>query len=287
MATEFTPTVKLFQKRLFEDRMPDRYTEVTTEFARLEDRIEELEQAGKIAEYTAFAKGWDHRVNLAHRNNAGGHAKRVLEQFERCRSWAHRSEVSLEGFQEVEIRGERYAEFPDLCLVAEVDRTVTGVFPCLDGTKRYSIDDYLDALAAGRDWRSWQPSTTLSTPDRGDHGAIKTQLIDSSESLLGPDWEFVADEYSVPMDSGEGYGHIDLVFTHEADTSFLLVEVKPGVDEIDQAFGQLLRYQEGFLQDRSLPYLSTDDIELAIASPHFAGVHKTAASRHDIRTVEV
>lgn len=281
------PNLQLFIRNLHAES-----SEKTEEIKERRDavikRMEQLEANGKIADCDVFNKAWDRMIGSGHRDNRGGGMKFAVDKYDEFNRWATRNHLSIRPhFNQVDTLG-GMIRFPDLCLAAYEGSNVRGVFPCSDETTVYSIEDYLDAMKAGEDWRDWKQANPSITPDWGLHGDIKLNLIYNTNETVGEEWEFVVDEYSVQSGSyQEEWGRIDLVFQHTSQERYLLVEVKPDKDEVDTAFGQALRYRYQFLGDRTIPDLGPSDIELGIAAPKFYESHQKAADEVGIRLIPV
>lgn len=252
------------------------------------NRLETLEDEGMIEQYDVFEKE-PKRVSTSYRNATTGYQKAAVERYDEFQRWATRHGFTLQPFfdeRPLSPRTEDSVFFPDMYLVAREERKLQGVFPCSDGETEYSIGYYLSALEEGRDWEHYDSAASLTTPDYGAHGAIKAHIKENLSSVAGEEWVEAEDEYAV---ESERRGQIDLLCRHEDRRRYLLIEVKPkkDKDEIDKAFGQILRYKYQFIADRNIPDLTPDEIELAIAAPEFYDFHHEAAKQVGIRLITV
>ena len=288
MSVPIQPRVELFVRNIFEPDEPERAKTVQTHRNKIVNKLKQLEISGKISEYELHDKAWDHLISSGHRKAAGGHSKGALERYDEFSTWAAMSGFSIQPYFNEDETLEGYVRFPDLCLAVYEGFNVRSVFPCSDETTVYSIEDYLDSVEEGVDWKIWTQDHDSITPDWGPHGDVKFPLIYDSSTYLGDEWEFVEDEYHVT--SGEfieEQGQIDIVFKHQTEERYLLVEVKPDRDLVDKAFGQALRYRYQFLSDRSNPALGLDEVDLAIAAPGFHEYHEKAAEEVGIRLLYI
>jgi len=79
--------------------------------------------------------------------------RKLIEQFGAIWEWSHETVDPL-GFEEREIdssvTGEHHRILvpPELCLLLSVDGELSGVFPCSIEGESYTVEDYLETLAA-------------------------------------------------------------------------------------------------------------------------------------------
>jgi hypothetical protein len=172
---------------------------------------------------------------------------------------------------------------PEIFLTLNEDGQLKGFFPCSDGETGYSVEWILNCLEEGRDWEKWEnKESTLSYRDSSPiHGAIKSYIKGNAERLLEGEWAYYKEERPV----GEDGWRADLVFKHESDSRYNLVEVKPSkeTEKVDRAFGQLFRYRHSFVNDKIS--VGVGDVELTIAAPDFHDSHREAAEELGISLV--
>lgn len=281
------PSLKLFARNIFGEE-PELKEDIERERNSIERRLEELEKSGTISGFEIFTKAWDRMMSPEHRNNRGGSMKFAIDKYDEFSHWASKNGLSLRPhFNQVDTL-DGMIRFPDLCLAAYDGLNVRGVFPCSDENTVYTVDDYLTAIEQGEDWRDWKQGNQSLSPDWGAHGDVKLHIVYNPDEIVGKEWEFVVDEYSVQSGQyEEERGRIDLVFKHTRKEKFLLIEVKPNRDEVDAAFGQALRYRYQFLGDRNVPGLGPEDVELAIAAPDFYESHRRAAQEIGVQLLSV
>jgi hypothetical protein len=203
-------------------------------------------------------------------------------RISRWRRWARNRgfEIPLK-----KLSGNDRLVLPEIFLTLNEDGQLKGFFPCSDGETGYSVEWILNCLEEGRDWEKWEDNpSTLSTKDPSRvHGAIKSHIKNNPEELLGEGWRYSEDEYVVGGFGGGG--QIDLIFKHESETRYNLVEVKPSkeTEKVDRAFGQLFRYRHSFVNDKIS--VGVGDVELTIAAPDFHDSHREAAEELGISLV--
>ena len=243
---------------------------------RLKGKIEALESDGVIDE-AKFETHWKRRELERKRDS---HA--WIGKLER---WESNSSFELPIKEDVHPNGDRHLILPQIFLRVNEGVNLKGFFPCSDGETEYSIDWFLDCLEEGRDWEKWEDNpSTLSTKDPSRvHGAIKSHIKNNPEELLGKGWRYSEDEYVVGGFGGGG--QIDLIFKHESETRYNLVEVKPSkeTEKVDRAFGQLFRYRHSFVNDKIS--VGIGDVELTVAAPDFHDSHREAAEELGISLV--
>lgn len=246
----------------------------------LEDELADLEDSDKIESYWVMTT--PSGVPRVDDPTRGGMGRSMTKRYEEYRSWESREGLQLgAGFRE-RTTGTNYIEFPELFLEVRKKSEVRGVFPCcerVDGDLyEYSIENYLEALKTEEDWRTHRPEkpTRLSHTE---HDAIQVYLKKHMEEI-NPDWAYFGMEYSLEnTQRTTRNARVDLVFKHKHESErYLLVEVKPDQESVDEAFGQVLRYRHAFCDIHSTPNLDPDQIELAIAAPEIGEYHKQAAS---------
>ena len=253
----------------------------------LKSDLFDLEHNGKIESYQLMsANSGSPRVDNPRR---GGIGRQTTERFEEYQAWASRENLQLgAGFQDrTEID---YIEFPELFLEVKKDRELRGVFPCVEKSEgdlhEYEIEDYIEALKSGEDWRTHRSDrpTRLSYTE---HDAIQAYLQNHMEEISS-NWTHFATEYSLANTQRTARNaRVDLVFEHKHESErYLLVEVKPDRESVDEAFGQLLRYQYAFCDVHSTPNLTPNQIELAVAAPEIEKYHKQAANELGIKILE-
>jgi hypothetical protein len=245
------------------------------------------------------------RVSKTKRLTSANKEKGRENEFNTYQRWANRNDLSLEPFF-IRKSQSTYEEiqFPEIYLVVKdapdrlytapaapyPDRdglaTVRGVFPCADSKRKYEITDYLNAVKNGENWKNRSINQSLSTPDHGAHGSIKSDVYQNSDRILGEEWLLLQDEYPVGEISSDDVGRIDLAFEHQSNERYLLVEVKPEKEKVDKAIGQIYRYKYKFLEDSNLPHLTPDDISLVIVAPEFHNTHIKAASELGVDLIE-
>jgi len=245
------------------------------EWKRLKNKLGLLESNGKI-DVTEIETFWNERL-LEHQHEDD---PRIDEWME----WASRKHLELPIKEEVH-RGSTHLILPDIFLQVKVGRKLKGFFPCSDGEYEYTVEHFLKSLKENEDWENWDKNISGS-PVRDSspiHGAIKSNLLKKVSTRLGEEWE--SSEKEEEKYVGENEWRADLIFKHESETRYNLVEVKPskGPEEIDKAFGQLFRYRHSFVNDKI--NVSLDDIELTIAAPDFYDSHKEAAEELGINLV--
>lgn len=118
------------------------------------DRLEALEADGRIARFTTNV--WGSRVGLSTTASRTEPGTVVLEQVATFRQWARENGRSLRSFFETRtttspITGEEYTTivFPMIVLAEYRDGDLRHVAPCTDGERVYTVEDRLDAIAAG------------------------------------------------------------------------------------------------------------------------------------------
>ncbi len=269
----------------------NRSSDLSDKRQELVNRLKDLWDDGKIASFST------NRVPPTVRRE-GPHTRRDhVERHRQFRRWARQHGLTLSAFD----RTDDAVKFPGTFLTVRnvhyrtyslptEDRDPTGlvaVFPCFDGTTRYTVRSYLEALDEGQHWRSRTAQMGITTPDYGDHGSIKARLAQSPTDTVGPNWTTVDDEEYVGYTTVGGSGRLDLLFKHVEEERYLLVEVKPDPDDVDTAFGQVGRYRHQFLADSGIPSLGVDDVEVAIAAPEFREPHRELADEWDVRLITV
>lgn len=223
----------------------------------------------------------------------------LVESFRQFQRWAGTHGLHLKPHFRTKNGGELLV-FPDIFLVVRSqlgrlyclstsDRDTSGlqgVFPCADEKQDYDIEFYLWAVGSGVDWREYDSQTDLTTPDFGTHGAIKARIKSQLPAIVGEEWIDAEDEF--PVES-ERLGWIDILCRHQNRRKYMIIEVKPTKrkDEIDKAFGQILRYKHQFINDSTTPNLDSDDVEMAIAAPDFFEFQQEAAKEIDIKLIKV
>lgn len=279
MAIELT----LYHAKPLSDELKDRVNQLRT-------RMNELEQRDLIASYDIMTTTTG--TPREDSQTRGGVRRRYTELFDEYQKWARQHNLALgAGFYERESRTP-YIEFPELYLVTRAGLDIRGVFPCVErpsenDVHEYTITDYLTAVEKGNDWRTERPPTPR-TFELTEHDMIQAHLKNNISEFVDESWKHFETEYSViDTTSSKKEGRIDLVFRREINgEEYLLVEVKPGRDKIDKAFGQLLRYQYSFVEKHTTPNLETDQIELAIAAPNFYESHRKAADELGIYVID-
>lgn len=266
-------------------------SELSDEQRALMDLLDDLWNDGKIASFDTS------RVPPRLRREGPHTRPDHVERHRQFHRWAGRQGLKLPGFNS----NDDFVEFPDMFLTVRnvshgkyslqtEDRDPTGlvaVFPCFDGTTRYTVRSYLEALDEGQHWRTRTRQMGITTPDYGDHGSIKARLAQSPADTVGESWRTADDEEYVGQTTVGGSGRVDLLFEHTEVERYLLVEVKSDPDRVDAAFGQVGRYRHQFLADSGIPDLGVDDIELAIAAPEFYEPHRELADEWNVRLIDV
>lgn len=256
-------------------------------------RLQDLWEEGKIAAYSGRSAPKHARAD-GHNDH-----RHWMEAFHQYRAWAGRHQLNLEPFFTTRDNRER-AVFPDLFLVARSqagrlyklpsgDRDTSvleAVFPCSDGEQHYVIEDYLDSVETETHWLEKRESEGPTIPDSGTHGAIKGRLFRNPGETVGEEWTLPSDEYPVEL-SEEDRGWVDIVFQHRSEKQYMLVEVKPDADKVDDAFGQVGRYKHQFVESNALPHLTADQVHVAIAAPEFHDSHRRLAEEWGVNLIEV
>lgn len=134
------------------------------------------------------------------------------------------------------------------------------VFPCEIDRNVIEPSAFLESLACGE---AWTPQAARPKPEKGKHADIVQRLAREPDQLE-PGLTLTGKEVSVSKDFGE-LGRIDLVFK-DADTRYLLVEVKVGPTEIAKAVGQVLMHRHLFASQN---YVDEKGIRVGIACPDF------------------
>jgi len=150
MSTSNTPQRRL---KLFLRAEPEIGTEETKQEA--VDRLAELEREGHIDEYEIGIWGKSLRTGgpLARTE----YQREILTHLREFREWAARHDVSLaRAFDERDVTSMlseesfRVVDLPTICLAVYEDETLTGVYPCHDGSRSCSVLEYLEATTADR-----------------------------------------------------------------------------------------------------------------------------------------
>lgn len=271
----------------------------------IEDNLKELSESDLISGFNVVKVPSSVRIQKNKKLTSTDHEKGRENEFKTYQRWAQRNGLSLEPFfgKDGQLKHE-VIEFPEIYLIVKdgsdrffaapaapyPDRddlaTVRGVFPCSDSKRKYEIEDYLSAVKNGKHWRHSISQESLSTPDHGRHGGIKSHLYQNPNKTVGSQWVKPQDEYRVGDIFSDDKGQIDLLFEHESESKFLIVEVKPEKSLLDKAIGQIYRYKYKFLQEANLPHITPDDIKLAIAAPEFHDTHVQAATELDIDLIQ-
>jgi len=163
----------------------------------------------------------------------------LTEAVEQYRIWAARNNLTVDPFfRKIENEG-KYA-IPNTFLevksslgrlhtipTSDKDPSVLeGVFPCADDKRQYEIEDYLKALEEGVGWREYQEVGSLSTPDHGGHGSIKSHIFQNPSTTVGEEWTPIEDEQQVGPMLSDDNGRVDLVFKNKTKEKFLLVQLQ-------------------------------------------------------------
>lgn len=261
------------------------------------EQLEKLESEGliQIDKFTDEEVAWEHQTRRNYRESKRLNRKqRNIEsnRYEDCCRWAGRHDFTLPpSFRLEDGRSFTTVHLPDVMLMIYQDSSshtnLTGVFPIFDEDlgEIITVEDYLNAIEREEDW---EPASADLTYAIGKHGAIKDHLR-KNPSRLGDVWVFFESEYSINDEYSEHSWKIDLVFKHESRVEFLLVEIKssPDVDVVDKAFGQLLRYKPKFLEEKNLPNLVMEDIQLAVAVPRVPSPYEWVEKEYRIKLIEV
>jgi len=246
------------------------------EWIRLKNKANSLELDKKVDE-VEIEEFW--RKRMLERNHES-HA-----QVSMWKRWESNSCFVLSIKEDKQRNGDRHLILPDIFLQLMEGHRLRGFFPCSDGKHEYTVEHLLNSLKENEDWENWEdkPSELSYKDPSRIHGAIKSEVNSRSEKHLGEEWQYSDDEYTVG--SRESGGKIDLVFKHESETRYNLVEVKPSKDteKIDRVFGQLFRYKHAFVDDKVS--VGLDDVEITIAAPDFHYSHEEAADELGINLV--
>jgi hypothetical protein len=112
------------------------------------DRLSSLRARGQIDDFTV--QTWPDEVAISEHTRHS----RVIENYERFRSWAEETEVTIiPPFDRRTVstlvgRSEEVLTLPVLCLAIYEDG-LCGVYPCTDGDETLTVTDYVDACAGG------------------------------------------------------------------------------------------------------------------------------------------
>lgn len=113
------------------------------------DRLERLEETGRIGTYTVEVWGEGLTIPTAERTETG---KRILDRFSEFTTWAERTDHTLECFDRRTVRSEltgetyRRIEVPTMALAEYENEKLRHLAPCRSGESVVSVHDRLEAL---------------------------------------------------------------------------------------------------------------------------------------------
>ncbi|WP_246983860.1 HTH domain-containing protein [Halorientalis marina] len=117
------------------------------------DRLEDLESAGRIDEFTVDV--WGRQVGLSSVSARTGAGQFVLDRVASFREWADETGRSVASFFETRrvdsrVTGDKYTALvlPSLTLAEFRDGELAHVAPCSDGDEVTTVADRVEALAA-------------------------------------------------------------------------------------------------------------------------------------------
>jgi len=115
------------------------------------DRLSSLAASGVLADFSVTT--WPEEIVLTGRNRQG----ELLETIEGFESWAADHGLSLRPPFETRTasllvgESEDVLTTPMMLAAAYDDDTLVGIYPCTDGTKTWTISEFLDELEAGEE----------------------------------------------------------------------------------------------------------------------------------------
>jgi hypothetical protein len=137
--------------------------------------------------------------------------------------------------------------------------------------------EFLESIERGEPWTN----RSGKGMEGKKHKALVAQLL-AVPDILEPGLSFRGQNVQVSLDFGE-LGYIDLVF-EDREGRTLLVEVKVGVDELDKAFGQILRHRHFFARQN---HVEDASIRVGIACPFIPPFRRELCQQHGITCFEI
>jgi hypothetical protein len=263
--------------------------EVRDYFDTIHARIENLEKEGEIRDFSVVP--YTSRISINQgRDTTSTTESRRLDQYNKWKKWAVHRGLDLEPYFRRKSRndGNEFILLPDVFIVVNQNREVSGVFPCSDESAEYDIEWILDCIEEGEEWREREENgSELKIPDPGPHGSIKSHIKGNVSDVIGDRWKVFEEEKNVGTElNKEDIGRVDLVLKHDDGSRYALVEVKPSKNKamIDKAIGQVYRYKYQFQNRLNMDNM---EIELYVAAPEFHDSHLSAMSEIEITPLKI
>lgn len=169
--------------------------------AELLDEVAQLTEAGIIADYTVHIVGREVCPATAMKTDTGQFLCGRVRQFQ---EWARRNGLCLDTVLQQrsvhsEMTGETYEvlEFPTLVIAAFDGASLQAVAPCLDGDRRYTVEDLLASLSTGRPPTTPQ-SGSRASQKRSREGDASSGDVGAEPRRASPDPDNGPGELNVP-----------------------------------------------------------------------------------------
>jgi hypothetical protein len=128
------------------------------------DRLGRLRATGRLADFSVTT--WPEEIVLTGASRQAD----LLETIERFESWAADHGLSLRPPFETRTASllvgdsEDVLRTPMLLAVAREGESITGIYPCTDGTETWTVSAFLDELAAGSEGQRPKPADGTAGP---------------------------------------------------------------------------------------------------------------------------